>query len=272
MRCGMGKPDFDRMIKLGEWLEKFLNPDIKIWDFRKLFQDSLQIIKADYPVDLSKTWMGEIEKINCSDGLNKIDYPFIKKTFKGYKDDWDKISEELELSKKESNQEEITRIKKEEIRCFFKYDILNMMKMREDLNFLLKKINDSGIPWEILLADLAQEEEKAFDENKPTKKVIGRFMAGYSSLAEVFIRRDNKFIKTRTFNDGGYYQNFGEIYEGFYDFDTTCVISNIFLDFLVLGGQDYFLFCNNCGRFTAIKRKGRKKYCSDVCRTAAQRK
>ncbi len=48
--------------------------------------------------------------------------------------------------------------------------------------------------------------------------------------------------------------------------------SRVFFDFLFLGGQEYFLFCEHCGKFTVVKRKGRKKYCSDICRTAAQRK
>jgi hypothetical protein len=44
--------------------------------------------------------------------------------------------------------------------------------------------------------------------------------------------------------------------------------SKIVLDFLLLGGQDYFLFCEYCGKFTVIQRKGRKKYCSDICRVS----
>jgi hypothetical protein len=45
------------------------------------------------------------------------------------------------------------------------------------------------------------------------------------------------------------------------------IVARIFFDFLILGGQEYFLFCEQCDRFTVIRRKGRKKFCSDICRT-----
>lgn len=49
-------------------------------------------------------------------------------------------------------------------------------------------------------------------------------------------------------------------------------ISRIFFEFMLLGGQNYFGFCNYCHGFYIAERKGRKKFCSDVCRTMNQRK
>ena len=50
------------------------------------------------------------------------------------------------------------------------------------------------------------------------------------------------------------------------------VAAKYFFDFLLLGGQEYFILCKHCKRFTVVQRKGKKKFCSDICRTANQYK
>lgn len=47
------------------------------------------------------------------------------------------------------------------------------------------------------------------------------------------------------------------------------IIARIFFDFLFSGGRDYYGFCERCGKFFVIQRKGRKKYCGDSCRAMA---
>jgi len=40
----MPSNDFNRMIALGEWLEKYLTPDIPTWKLLKLFQEGAYLI------------------------------------------------------------------------------------------------------------------------------------------------------------------------------------------------------------------------------------
>lgn len=49
-------------------------------------------------------------------------------------------------------------------------------------------------------------------------------------------------------------------------FPWAVVVSRIFYDFFLLGGEDYMNTCQQCGRFNITHRKGRKKFCSDTCR------
>ena len=45
------------------------------------------------------------------------------------------------------------------------------------------------------------------------------------------------------------------------------IIARILFEFLMAGGQNYYTFCKQCGKFTLIKKSG-KKFCSDACRSA----
>lgn len=59
----MPSKDFNRMIELGEWLEKFLTPDIKSWDYRKLAQKFIDSYNIDYGVTNSDVTIKIIELI-----------------------------------------------------------------------------------------------------------------------------------------------------------------------------------------------------------------
>lgn len=49
------------------------------------------------------------------------------------------------------------------------------------------------------------------------------------------------------------------------------IVSRILFEFLLAGGQQYYIFCQQCGKFTLIQKAGRKKFCSDACRSAHRR-
>jgi len=54
--------------------------------------------------------------------------------------------------------------------------------------------------------------------------------------------------------------------------NVPALISRVFLDFFIKGGQQYFGYCANCKRFMIVHRKGRKRSCSDLCRTILSQK
>ena len=171
-----------------------VNPDIKIWDFRKLAQKAISIINADWPIDLSKTWIKEIEKVNNSE-YKKIDYIFFEKAFKGWNAKLNRVKLKIEDAKRKGDQKEKERLRKEQIPYLFQEDILRMMNIRNNIKSYFLKINKLETPWEISLIRLQEEET----ENK-LLITLEQFIDYYSWLTEVFIERDNKYIKTRAFS------------------------------------------------------------------------
>ena len=49
-------------------------------------------------------------------------------------------------------------------------------------------------------------------------------------------------------------------------FPWTTVLSHIFFEFMESGGQEYFILCDYCKRFSKVEKKNKKKYCSSKCK------
>lgn len=59
--------------------------------------------------------------------------------------------------------------------------------------------------------------------------------------------------------------------QGPFESPISTLYCNIFMEFLLAGGMAYSGFCGHCGNFWVTERKGRKKFCSDICRVNSQR-
>jgi len=243
------------MIRLGEWLEEFLFPGIGIWDFKRLFEEALLILGIKAPNSLSGTWLKDMEQTMSIEGLRRIEKA-------GFLDGLARTHP-------------------------FEGEALRMMHSRRWADLFLREIKRSGAPWEILIENIMKRIDQDIDILSASAKkrdkewwekteaevsvTIREFIQAYGSLTDRYVLKDGRLIKTRTF-----YNHAPESLQSHSlrhdDFYCAAAISNIFFDFLSLGGQNYYIYCENCDRFTAVKRKGRKKYCSDICRTASQRK
>lgn len=235
----MQSKDFDRMIKLGEWLEEYLAPNIPTWKLLKLFQAGAYLI-----------------------GVNE------------------KISPTCEMSLffTESLPEDYSDKKKEDI----KNKASVFVGYSNDLQKVLEAIIKFNLPWEKILVE--------FESDYFLHGVTSFFRSSYSELRETIKKIDGEYCVAKSFSKIDFMASIishakpeaAQIlspYEEAVNLKVTenptfdlvpnyiVIISRIFFDFLILGGQGYFLFCEYCGRFTVIRRKGRKKYCSDVCRT-----
>ena len=119
---------------------------------------------------------------------------------------------------------------------------------------LFIKIADSELPWSKAFVDL--------EERKPYSIDLRRLKDSYATLSDRMIIKDGEYAKVRgiSYSGGGYGSHS-------YEFAFQSMAAHIFFEFLMISGQEYYLFCQHCGRFTVIRRKGRKKFCSDICRT-----
>jgi len=235
----MANKDFERMIKLGEWLEEYLTPDIHNLKLFKLFQRGPKLIDVN-------------EKISPT---CEISLYLIKK-----------------LPKDKYSFEKIESIKKK-AEVFINYRI-NLQK-------ILQEVHKYNLPWQRILLE--------FENDDFLHGFTGQLRAAYSELRETIKKNDGEYCVAKSFSTIPYIDQMhrrshkkalsehnekqpildeeseNATFQLARNYRT--IVSRIFFDFLLCGGQEYFLFCKHCGKFTVIRRKGRKKFCSDICRT-----
>ena len=124
-------------------------------------------------------------------------------------------------------------------KIYLKLDFIKFYDTLLHFNSLLNTVKKSASPW---VKTLNLKEQKS-----------NYLINNYNNIVENLQMSDGELIVKK-------------IYKTNVD-KTFAIFSNILIDFLMLGGQDYFIFCNYCNRFTVVERKGRKKFCSDICRT-----
>ncbi|ACN14839.1 hypothetical protein HRM2_17330 [Desulforapulum autotrophicum HRM2] len=288
----MPSKDFNRMIELGEWLEKFLNPDIKSWDYQKLAKKFIKMYGVDLPLSENDTTLQVLELFDRADTQKKNEYI---KSFENLSSFAYSVMKTLSV-KLEGNFESLYKLQSNEgqeilsaIRETMTYDkeyfdiddyidwIMYAQKQASNAFLIKPIIKDSfqriveGIsrPWDLTLSELYHSEVKEhYVSFKPDRWVF--LLKGYNGLTDQLRIFPDKIKITPTCHNHDYHLSYpgGEIktkWPSTFPWDVAVV--RVFFDFLFLGGQDYFLFCEYCGRFTVIRRKGRKKYCSDICRT-----
>lgn len=293
----MANPDFERMIKLGEWLEKFLSPDTKSWGYLNLAKEFIDLY--DMAFDLSSNDITiqalalikddgpQIEK-RYIESLKKTD-EFLELGIKLLVDAPNSETGKLDLLYQKVNDEgkkilsliqDSIVIEDSEIEeDFVFYDFIEYSQKKIaktiETSFLIKGIfqslSENSKPWEYCLFQIFQRNRLLM--NHYNERTI---LHGYNGLVEELIVNENGTKKQKTFRRE-YEKSFSTL-EHLTDshwevahpsaFPWEVAVSRIFFDFLFLGGQEYFLFCKYCEKFTVIKRKGRKKFCSDICRTA----
>ena len=146
-----------------------------------------------------------------------------------------------------------------------------------DIFKIIRAISDSPTPWHITLnlhsEDLAQiknktnytENEKKIlrdlDQKEKIFQAADRLKRSYPKLGEHINFTKTGVEKPKKFNDG--------YVRGIIPWDV--IASRTLFDFLISGGHEYIGFCNRCDKLYIAQRKGRKKFCSDVCRTLNQK-
>ncbi len=286
----MANKEFQRMIVLGEWLEKYLNPDARVWEYRELLKDAITLFNIDF--NLQDELSLKAVPLVCeqpSEVKDILSNPHIMGSL------WDEVFDDNrpkpDLKKREEVEEfisnlEISKHQKaalwvvlrlvlivdQEVDAsamlsillktqfsFVQYEVLDIFSFKWITNEVLKKINQKKELW-----------SNTFKTGLDSKDSFTCFSfyeiyENSHSIFEAINITEEGAYKTMTFDSPTCeYTSLGD---GYSLFPWGPVVSKILIDFLFLGGQDYYLFCEQCDRFAVIRRKGRKKFCSDLCRT-----
>jgi hypothetical protein len=246
-----------RMINLGSWLEDFLKPNLKVYEYRILAERAISIYEINFCLTNEELTLKSIEhlisqKENFDVFLNKYwsdDYfmnSFDESLLKGE----DIFQLGVFVAKQIGYQEGFQfpgEIVADICRCF-----ITMFGFKANLiPYYFNEIRKRDEIWSTIF-----------------KSKWDPLALNYSGISDQLEFDDEKgmLVKQKAFSKFMKVGGLPPI------LDWAAIVSRIFFDFLLLGGQDYFTFCEYCGRFTAIQRRGRKRFCSDICRTANQHK
>ena len=259
----MANKDFERMIKLGEWLERCLNPNIKPWEINDLFNEGLKLIGIRHQriqpskiIENLKLKPEDTVYNNIKSLSSKIKkYQELEKPFDliSFKEDEDGNLPDGIFKEKTVQQAmfAMEKFKKENPGVSLEREIYFFFLHIKEVNALLKELYKSQLPWQKAIPIL--------DQKEPFHGAIHNLKNNFQNITQTFIEENEQIKISKAIQSG--------ITLSETEWCYRIVLSNIFFDFLLLGGQDYFMFCEHCGRFTAIQRKGRKKFCSDICRS-----
>lgn len=285
----MANKDFEKMIKLGEWLERYLNLDTKYWEYRQLAHDFIDLYQVNHGITKNEITLKIIDTIESQakeirDYYKKGHIASIEEArrFIYSKKDPLKLLNIVEQVAREQYSDE------EDVECFvypLRLRTISVYQYKEFVNHALQLILSSQKPWAAAIIDLDKKQtwteirdESSGDIIKTIEPEIPQTIFGLSdNYKKIFdVLKINKSDSTislqKQFDMDGHH--FSKEYvlsnpdcEKSSHFPWEIAASRAFFDFLFLGGQEYFLFCKHCGKFTVIRRKGRKKFCSDICRT-----
>ena len=281
------KSNYIKMQGLGDWLEKFLNNPITSWHIKELAKEAIALHEIDYEIlDKGKDaktnnsylfiiiermleLLPNIEAEKKEEFKNKIwkddkilEWPVSLEKHDEGKKAYDKLKENnllnaniLDIMNKYPNIPNSTIQEKFcytwKTICELMFDALIQTKI--DLSDILKTIYEAKKPLYIVLNS---------EKNKKIYQIMRRLKPSYGGLSEYpyFSEKGIKTTKkfTNRYKEGA--------------FPWHVIFSRTLFDFLMLGGWEYFGFCKRCEKFFIIQRKGRKKYCSDICRTLANKK
>ncbi len=243
------------MWEYGELLRKFLAPEIKAWELISLAREAINLLQVDFALtddDISAQFINKAAAAR----------PGSANVFQG----WPEMlgRETVKSHETTSTADTGGAVGAEE--GFYltplAYSILNKTGIfRDTIDFLLHEIEQSDLPWTYTVAQLSMAEQESGRDDLHIRWLLDAFR----QFGESFTVVGNELVKVNRFTGG-------EEKPAYKMFKWDTALSRIFFTFLLLGGQEYFGFCAYCGGFYVVQRKGRKKFCSDGCRVAANQK
>jgi hypothetical protein len=279
------KTEWAEMVGYGKWLEVFLAPKIENWDVKNIFRDAIDTLGLEYHFSDDHILFKKLEIITNKQ-LNWMECEGV-----------DALCHKQYKNINQPGEFHIALL-----------SILRLPKIIRSLERLFKEFIKSDKPWNMVYAELVEnttEELYAANSMEKEIEIIGKGDVHHhdgSPLSPEQEKKEHMSRVTLHFTTGAVDELFGKICEtivitcdGYKKIKTiiTCkkdkiipvyhaenneilfldvIAVRIFFEFLFLGGQDYYGFCEYCGNFFVAERKGRKKFCSDVCRTMNQRK
>lgn len=261
----MASKEYQHMIELGEWIEKLFDPNIKPQLIEKHFNDGLKLLNISHQKIEPFKELSNM-KLEKSETIYQRLQPYTIKLKEYYELENSIVNESLKLERVVSpDEEEIRKIntlqrrffrhQKENPEIFTYKDIIDFLNDTNDVEVLLKNVYETQKPWAELFFRYSQEDIGKYS------KIVQKLKNDFEDIGQSVIQKNNRFEIGMA------------IVSGIELIDTIwcyrIVTANILFRFLELGGQDRICFCKQCARFCVAKRKKRKEYCSNLCRTHA---
>jgi len=287
------KSDYLRMMELGEWLEAIFRQDIKPWQYEELFRGAKKLIgiieikKADTDternIDVTVSTLMYIAENNREQYYEQLaDFHLLDSIVPINKDQleiaptFEEMVESIEESLRDTNIESDSKTPFPLRTVSTVFD-----KNHDDLklkSFILKQISQKASrrneEWIFVLTAVLEfygfrkianrwlgdiiEDKKPLHLNFKSLYFYEKLISNYN-----YMQHSLQYHKDEGFRD---YFNVTGLFDDLGSEHVEVIFCRIFIDFLLLGGLDYYGFCQNCGNFFLVQRKGRKKFCSDACR------
>ena len=263
----MAKSDIKRMIELGEWLEIFLDKNINAWGYRQLANNFINLYQVDFEISRNDITLRVLEFVDGKKEYIKAfqDTTIYEKIIKQVGSDYFYEDEDYPLTISDPLKIIQDGYKFDEDNNFpfffqkfiYAYEkIRNLFLFQKSSKILLEICIGSYKPWGISFFELNPPDVSS------NKMLIAE---AYAWLSERLSVSPDGVKKNLAFsNDNG----LSAPKNSPTAFPWDIAISRVFFDFLFLGGQDYYGFCEWCGNFFVSKRKLKKIYCSDNCRAS----
>jgi hypothetical protein len=300
----MAKSKYLKTLEIGEWLESVLDDNLIQWDIFELINRAFSILAIDRVISRDSYFINLIETIQIKDNQSlkeainakygKIESLLANHITSIHNDGKDKLiyydeyQEELKKLHKELNINPFrnfdalievtycTQSDKNNVKSFshsIKFssevtDVISLTNAIDLIRTLFKKLNVNSRPWQrelpIICNDLAYNQHSPFYHRDYRLSYINpfNFIKSYNDITDYLSINNDIVSINRCIID----HHFPKNDNSYASVPIIKIFSNIFLDFLLLGGQDYYGFCEYCDKFFVVQRKGRKKFCSDICR------
>lgn len=263
------KTDYQTMINFGSWLQDFLKLDKpSFYALKGMVDRGLSLLEIDVRCnddDLPLIFLSNTLPVSDKTDLFSIKLKALSAVQlrnKSVKDGMDPV-----------NNGNVTDFIDGEDDNIYEFDSSAPENVKVcDEGLVVDYINDavlsiSNIQALLLFIDISKcgFKELVFDGKREYSadgwKKLNSLVPMYNRITDKLVLDDSTIRTTKTIELGSTH----------WFVDVSAIVSRIFIDFMLLGGDRYFGFCQQCNSFFFSERKGRKQYCSDHCRVKFHR-
>ena len=265
----MANSDRKRMLELGKWLEKCLNPYIKLIEINNIFEEGVTILKVKCRDFIPETLFENIDTNSDEDEFNRFGiFGVLSGMTEEERQPIVKLQNEIRLLRIQDRPQTNNDSMKASnfLERLNELNQIPNLSFSEEINFidflflnelLLRYLLEIKLSWRKVFYTLSNKKNDALGY------IISINLQSYSSIVEIIDGENGEYKLQKKFHAA---------------FEDTiprymALFSHIFFNFLILGGQKHIVFCKRCGRFSVGKRlkpdgNPEKQFCTDICRTA----
>ena len=280
----MANKEYTRMISLGEWLENYLNPDIKVEEYRALIEKFVALYNIDFELKENDLILKFLELLEQESDEVK---GFYQDSDKGLEIGTTRLAltdkKKDPLKMKLSLEKLILDYQKDPFPIFQRDTYTDKQLIKYETSIMdgiidgaVKVLFDSLLDKRAVI-DLLEMVHNGHDKWEKTffKLEEGSYLdCALIEFGDSYSKLGENLVSNLTTKEVSIKKQFTGKEQPFFCF-LSCLsvfrwdiaVARVFLDFLRIGGQDRICFCKHCGRFTVIKREKRKEFCSGLCRS-----